>query len=219
MSKFHLTTSRVCRVLSPLGWLALSVTFSLVLVFSILFSHKFLAPTKPVKGEVLVVEGWLPDYALIEVKKRFEKGKYRLLITTGGLITTGVHLSEYKTWANLAAARLIKLGIPPEKIMSTSHSVIYKKDRTYYSILALKEKIKKDILLVKSMDVVCLGVHSRRTWFLYKKVFTAASVGIIAIHSKSYDPLKWWLYSEGVRGVISEMIAYLYVRLIFSPPS
>ena len=219
MSRFCLTTTRVCRVLTPIGWLALLVTFSLVLVFSILFSHQFLAPTKPVKGEILVVEGWLPDYALIEVKKRFEKEEYRLLVTTGGRIATGHHLSEYKTWASLTAARLNKLGIPLEKIISTSQSVINKKDRTYYSVLALSEKFKQDNLLVKSMDVVSLGVHARRTWFLYKKVFASASVGIIAIESKSYDPLKWWLYSAGVRGVISEMIAYLYVRLIFNPPS
>jgi len=219
MSRFHLTTTRVCRVLTPIGWLALSVMFSLVLVFGILFSHQFLAPTKPVKGEVLVVEGWLPDYALVEVKKRFEKGNYRLLVTTGGRIGTGHHLSEYKTWASLTAARLNKLGIPPEKIISTSQSVINKKDRTYYSILALNERFKKDNLLVKSMDVVSLGVHARRTWILYKKVFAPVSVGIIAIQSKGYDPLKWWLYSAGVRGVISEMVAYLYVRLIFSPPS
>ena len=219
MSRFCLTTTRVCRVLTPIGWLALLVTFSLVLAFSIHFSHQFLAPTKPVKGEILVVEGWLPDYALVEVKKRFEKEEYRLLVTTGGLIATGFSLSEYKTWAGLTAARLNKLGIPSEKIMSTSQSAINKKDRTYYSVLALNEKFKKGNLLVKSMDVVSLGVHARRTWFLYKKVFESASVGIIAIESKSYDPLKWWLYSAGVRGVISEMIAYLYVRLIFNPPS
>jgi len=209
----------MCRVLTPMGWLALLVTFSLVMVSIIFFSHQFLAPTKSVKGDVLVVEGWLPDYALLEVKERFEKEEYRLLVTTGGRIGTGYHLSEYKTWASLTAARLKKLGIPPEKIMSTSESVINKKDRTYYSVLALNEKIKKDNLLIKSMDVVSLGVHARRTWFLYKKVFASASVGIIAIKPKSYDPLKWWLYSAGVRGVISEMIAYLYVRLIFSPPS
>ena len=219
MSKLRLTTTRMCRVLTPMGWLALLVTFSLVMVSIIFFSHQFLAPTKSVKGDVLVVEGWLPDYALLEVKERFEKEEYRLLVTTGGRIGTGYHLSEYKTWASLTAARLKKLGIPPEKIMSTSESVINKKDRTYYSVLALNEKIKKDNLLIKSMDVVSLGVHARRTWFLYKKVFASASVGIIAIKPKSYDPLKWWLYSAGVRGVISEMIAYLYVRLIFSPPS
>ena len=219
MSKLRLTTTRMCRVLTPMGWLALLITFSLVMVSIIFFSHQFLAPTKSVKGDVLVVEGWLPDYALLKVKERFEKEEYRLLVTTGGRIGTGYHLSEYKTWASLTAARLKKLGIPPEKIMSTSESVINKKHRTYYSVLALNEKIKKDNLLIKSMDVVSLGVHARRTWFLYKKVFASASVGIIAIKPKSYDPLKWWLYSAGVRGVISEMIAYLYVRLIFSPPS
>ena len=219
MSKLRLTTTRMCRVLTPMGWLALLVTFSLVMVSIIFFSHQFLAPTKSVKGDVLVVEGWLPDYALLEVKERFEKEGYRLLVTTGGRIGTGYHLSQYKTWASLTAARLKILGIPPEKIISTLQSVINKKDRTYYSVLALNERFKKDNLLVKSMDVVSLGVHARRTWVLYKKVFASASVGIIAIESKGYDPLKWWLYSAGVRGVISEMIAYLYARLIFNPPS
>ena len=71
MSKLRLTTTRMCRVLTPMGWLALLVTFSLVMVFIIVFSHQFLAPTKSVKGDVLVVEGWLPDYALLEVKEQF----------------------------------------------------------------------------------------------------------------------------------------------------
>ena len=61
-----------------------------------------------------------PKKCLLSATKQFEKEEYRLLVTTGGRIATGFHLSEYKTWASLTAARLIKLGIPPEKIMSTS---------------------------------------------------------------------------------------------------
>ena len=81
---FHLTTIRKRRVLTPIGWVALSIAFSSVLVSIILFVHPFLAPTKPVGGDILVVEGWLPDYALEKAKERFQQGSYQLLVTTEG---------------------------------------------------------------------------------------------------------------------------------------
>jgi hypothetical protein len=43
-------------------------------------------------------------------------------------------------------------------------------------------------------------------------------VGVIAIKPDSYNTSRWWLFSDGVRNVISESIAYLYARFIFSPP-
>ena len=69
-----------------------------------------------------------------------------------------------------------------------------------------------------SIDVISLGVHARRTWFLFEKVFPSVSVGIISIKSNNYDPTQWWLFSAGVRDVISETVAYLYARLFFIPP-
>ncbi|MBT5986592.1 MAG: YdcF family protein, partial [Nitrospina sp.] len=95
---FHLTTIRKRRVLTPIGWAVLLIGFSSVLISIMLFVHPFLAPTKPVGGDILVVEGWLPDYALEKAKERFQQGGYQLLVTTGGKIGNGLHLSEYKTW-------------------------------------------------------------------------------------------------------------------------
>jgi len=66
--------------------------------------------------------------------------------------------------------------------------------------------------------VVSLGVHARRSWFLFGKMFSSVNVGVIAISPNEYDTSRWWLSSEGVRNVISESIAYLYARFIFSPP-
>ena len=71
----------------------------------------------------------------------------------------------------------------------------------------------------ESIDVVSLGVHARRSWILFAQAFSSVDVGVIAIKSKEYDPSRWWLFSSGVRNVISESIAYLYARFIFSPPS
>ena len=215
---FHLTTIRKRRVLTPVGWAALSIAFGFVLVLIILFVHPFLAPTKPVGGDILVVEGWLPDYALEKVKERFQQGSYQLLVTTGAKIGVGYHLSEYKTWAELAASTLKNLDFPEDKIMTAPAHKNFKKDRTYHSIVELQKKLYEEGFNEASIDMVSLGVHARRSWFLFQKVFSSVNVGVIAISPNEYDVSRWWLSSEGVRSVISESIAYLYARFIFSPP-
>ena len=215
---FHLTTIRKRRVLTPIGWAVLLIGFSSVLISIMLFVHPFLAPTKPVGGDILVVEGWLPDYALEEAKERFQQGGYQLLVTTGGEISVGYHLSEYKTWAELGASILKNLNFPEDKIMTAPVHKIFKKDRTYYSILALQRRLYEEGFNEASIDMVSLGVHARRSWFLYEKVFSSVNVGVVAISPNDYDASRWWLSSAGVRNVISESIAYLYARFIFSPP-
>ena len=215
---FHLTTIRKRRVFTPVGWAALSITFGSVLVSVMLFVHPFLAPTKPVGGGILVVEGWLPDYALEKAKERFQQGNYQLLVTTGAKLGVGYHLSEYKTWAELAASRLKNLDFPEDKIMTAPAHKNFKKDRTYHSILALQRRLYEEGFNEASIDMVSMGVHSRRSWFLFEKVFSSVNVGVIAISPNEYDASRWWLSSAGVRNVISELIAYLYARFIFSPP-
>jgi hypothetical protein len=43
------------------------------------------------------------------------------------------------------------------------------------------------------------------------------SVGIIAVPNPDYDPRRWFLYSDGVKEVSSEALAYVYGRLLFHP--
>ena len=215
---FYLTTIRKRRVLTPIGWAALSIGFGSIFIAIILFVHPFLAPTKPVGGGILVVEGWLPDYALKKAKERFQQGSYQLLVTTGGEIGAGYHLSEFKTWAEIAALTLKNLDFPEDKIMTAPAHKNFKKDRTYHSILELQKKLYEEGFNEASIDVVSLGVHARRSWFLFEKVFSSVNVGVIAISPIQYDVSRWWLSSAGVRNVISESIAYLYARFIFSSP-
>ena len=42
-----------------------------------------------------------------------------------------------------------------------------KQDRTYHAILALQRRLHKEELNEVSIDVVSLGVHTRRTWILF----------------------------------------------------
>jgi hypothetical protein len=48
--------------------------------------HPFLAMNVPVDAQILVVEGWLPNYALKAAAAEFNKGNYSVLVTTGGPI-------------------------------------------------------------------------------------------------------------------------------------
>ena len=216
MNRFCLTTIRECRSLTPVGWGILSMIIGAISFSLVLFGYPFLAPTHPIDGEVLVVEGWLPDYALEKVKDRFQGGNYKLLITTGGNLTLGHHLSKYKTWAELAAATLHAQGISLDKIIITPTTSNPQKDRTYNTALAVRKRLGEKGWNQISIDVVSFGPHSRRTWFMFKKVFSSEDVGIITLAPKDYDINRWWLSSAGVRDVISEVIAYLNVRLIFS---
>lgn len=124
-----------------------TIGLGVTLLSLVLFAYPFLAPTQPVAGEILVVEGWLPDYALEKVKDRFANGQYKLVVTTGGLLTTGHHLSQYKTWARLAASTLNAKGVPLEKIMSVPSMFIPKRDRTYNSVLEVKKNLMKGVWL------------------------------------------------------------------------
>ena len=42
-------------------------------------------------------------------------------------------------------------------------------------------------------------------------------VGIISVPDPDYDPAHWWHYSEGVREILGESIAYIYAKFIFWP--
>ena len=111
---FRLTTIREGRVLTLSGWIVLLMTFGSVLFSIALLIYPFLAPTKSVGGDILVVEGWFPDYVLKKVKDRFEKGPYKLLITVGEKYEVGHPLEQYKSAAEATASRLHSQGVPLE---------------------------------------------------------------------------------------------------------
>ena len=232
MNRFRLTAVRERRGFTLLGWGILSGTLVAWIVLFILSIYPFLAPTQSVQGKVLVADQVLPDYTLEKVRDRFQNGNYQLLVTSGGelpavpavickLIETcrDGHLSRYKTRAQLAAATLIEQGVPAEKIIMASAPSV-QKDRTYAAALEVKKQLAEKGLFPASLDVVSLGSHSRRTWIIYKMIFSPETkIGIYSIKSHDYDPERWWSSSAGVRAMIGETIAYLYARLLFNPPA
>ncbi|MGK5093885.1 ElyC/SanA/YdcF family protein [Deltaproteobacteria bacterium TL4] len=182
----------------------------LTLVHSI---YSFLAPTRPVSAEVMVVEGWVPDYVLQAAVSTFNTEKYQYLLTVGVPLSVGEYLSEYKTTAELSAASLQKMGISADKIVSLPANSV-KKDRTYTSMVEVKRWLSAHPQ-TQGINLITSGVHARRSHYLLRQVVPSSiNVGVIAIEEKDFAPEQWWRSSAGVRSVFFEAIAYVYV-LVF----
>jgi uncharacterized SAM-binding protein YcdF (DUF218 family) len=92
------------------------------------------------------------------------------------------------------------------------------RDRTYRSAVALRDWFREHNMAVHSINIVTEDAHGRRSRLLFEKAFgTGVKVGIISVPSPDYDATHWWRYSEGVREVIGEGIAYIYARFFFHP--
>jgi hypothetical protein len=178
-------------------------------------SHPFLAMTHRVDAEYLVVEGWVPNYALEESIAEFKSRPYRLMFTVGCEIVNGVNVEEGDNHADYSASRLRWLGMDM-KLVQPVHARVKYRNRTYESALALRRWIQDHQLPVASFNVVTVGPHARRSRLLFEKAFGGkAKVGVIAVEDREYDPRRWWKYSEGVKELIAEGAAYLYARFFF----
>lgn len=206
--------------LSRSGWAVLVATFVFATIVLFLSVHPFLATTQRVQSDVLVVEGWIHEYGIRGAKEEFSQGAYRRAVTTGGpVVGIGGYRNDFQTSASVGADNLVAAGLPAERV-SMVPSRVSGRDRTYSSAVALRIWLQANEPTVRKINVLTEDAHGRRTRLLFEKALGPAyEVGIISIPNPDYDPKRWWRYSEGVRTILGESIAYLYVRLFFWPSS
>lgn len=217
MKYFGLVRQKHTWKLTWRSWLLLAASFALVLYLAVLYIPAFLSLTAPVKADILVVEGWLPDFALESAVQEFRSGGYRLIVTSGGPLQKGYYLSGYKTSANLAAAVIRKLGVPEDRVVAVS-SPFSRLDRTHAAALAVKEWLIRTRQPSRAVNVFSMGPHARRSFYIFTQAFSDEyRVGIIATPDLQYNWNNWWRSSHGVRFVLSETIAYCYALFFFVP--
>jgi hypothetical protein len=187
-------------------------------VFVLLNAEPFLAETHRVNSDTLVVEGWIHQYAIRRGVEEFRNGSYQRVFSTGGpVVGNGGYVNDYQTSASVGADLLKKFGVPSETVQMVPSRVIAR-ERTYSSAVALRDWFRDHNLAIHSFNVLTEDCHARRTRLLYQEAFgKKVTVGIIAVSNPDYNPKDWWRYSDGVREVISESIAYIYARFFFYP--
>ena len=215
--KFAMTKEHTGRKLT---WLArLLIAVLLLGVFTGLAAnlYSFLAPEKgPHKG-LMVVEGWIHDFALDEAVIMYRAGNYSKIVCTGIPIETGSYIQQYKSYPEMTAARLKKMGLDPEEIVVTVADY-EKKDRTYLAAVALRQAVMTYNIEETDLHLITTGPHGRRSRMLFQKALGEDyNIGITCIDEYSYDKEDWYTCSEGVRSVLGELIAYTYAKFFFHP--
>lgn len=215
---FGCLTRRERWGLSLRGWLAVILLAVFAFVSWLLNVQPFLAQTHRVDSKILVVEGWIQQYAIRAAITEFHTGHYDKIYTTGGpVVGTDGDVNDFNTTASVGAQLLLQAGLPADRLqMVPSH--IKGRDRTYSSALALRDYFQTHGLAVKNFNLLTEDAHARRSGMLFQKAFGSdARVGIISVPDPDYDPTRWWRYSEGVRTVLGESIAWFYASFIFHP--
>jgi len=216
---------RLCGLLTRkekwvLSWRGRLVLWTAILILGLVFIlrvHPFLAVTERVDTPYLVVEGWVPNYALEESMAEFRSKPYQMIFTVGADPLNGKNVEPGDSLAIEAAARLKWLGVSADAVQAVPANIKYR-NRTFQSAAALRKWIEEKHLPVTSFNLVTLGPHARRSRLLFEEAFAGqARVGIISVEHREYDPKRWWKYSEGVKEVIGEGVGYLYARFLFHP--
>jgi uncharacterized SAM-binding protein YcdF (DUF218 family) len=213
--RVRLIKKRQVWVPTWLGWVIVALIIATFFMVALHGVQSFLAVNHPVKSEVMVVEGWMPDSALEQALREFNQRHCQLMLVTGGPFEQGHMLARYNNLAELAAAILEQLGLDRRRIrVIPAPNVI--RDRTYASAVALKDWLNHSPLPINAINLVSFGTHARRSRLLFEKALgPRITVGVIAIPDPRYDPRVWWRSSLGVRSTLDELIAYLYARFLF----
>jgi Ni,Fe-hydrogenase III small subunit len=197
------------------GWL-----FGITLVVALLWSglsqvHDFFAMNQPLQNpDLLIVEGWITDENTKDALEEFRsKPSYKTIVTTGTQLPRGYYLSEYKTFADLSRASLLKMGMPASQVIAVPAPGV-PRDRSYTAAVALSQWLKIQDLgyPIKGANLLSESVHSRRSWMLFKKAIAGQlELGVLSVPTAEYDGKNWWKQSEGFKRVLFESIAWVYV--------
>ena len=202
-----------------LTWTGRLLAVTVVAVLTVISARGlcgFLAITSPVGGQFLIVEGWMPTYTYREAAAQFRKGGYEKIIAAG--VTQRDAGIEGDLPELFGEEALIQFGVPTDRVVTTSSAEVYR-DRTFHSAMAVKLWLQAQGLRTTSIDIVSVGPHARRSRLLYEEALgNEVRVGVISVEDRRFDPNHWWRSSAGVRTVVDELIAYLYARIVFSPP-
>ena len=204
-----------CKIPTLWGWLVLFVVAAVFCSVVIVKLNSFLSISKPIDAKAMVVEGWLPTYVLAMAAQEFRDKNYTILFSTGGIIDKGDFYWDQKTFADMGAGTMRRLGLDSTIVFAVPASQV-KVDRTFASACALKHWIDSAGQRITKVNLISLGPHSRRSGLLFQKALgKKTKVGVISYPDQTYDARTWWNSSNGFKTTIDEAVSYCYTNLVF----
>ena len=196
-----------------LGWLCLLPLLGALPVWWLWSGEAFLSLTAPQAAELLVVEGWIGRAGMTAAKAEFESGCYRWVIVTGGHPGEGGWMEERRSFAEMAAQELVRLGIPCERVIIASNGEADAR-RTYRSAVAAREVLAALKIEPRTVNVLTQGTHSRRSRLVFSKVLGPhVQVGVISWNPPRSMEGRWWQSSERAKEFVTETAGYWFEAL------
>lgn len=195
--------------------LVLAAAIAFALAFS---AYRLLAPQSPAAGaRTLVVEGWLDTGELRQAAAAARSGGYIRVLTTGGPIDPSMDVGGWQNFASRAAARLRAEGLTTVPVIALPASATAE-ERSYLSALMVRAWVKQNDPSLAALDLYSAGVHTRRSWRIYRMAFgDTVEVGVRAATPSDGDPQRWWTSSAGAKAVLGETIALAWTTCCFWP--
>lgn len=134
--------------------------------------------------------------------KLFEAGWGKYLIMSGGLGEAGIPLSS------LMKAQAVKAGVPERFILEENRSEDTGEDAYYTRLLMERHNLKSAVLVTSPY-------HSRRSMFIFEKIFKNSGIKLISypVTDSWYNPHQWWKTKRGMKANFSEYNKLLWYHL------
>jgi uncharacterized SAM-binding protein YcdF (DUF218 family) len=208
---------RPYTILCPTWTGSLCISSILFIVVAAWFNYgeTYLAVTNRARADILVVEGWIGRNGIRAAADEFERGHYRYIVASGGL-TSGRWVDKPESYAEMAAAEMIRLGIPKERIV-VAISENTESHRTFATAISVWRTLRDAGIKPESLNVFTLGPHARRSALVFAKVNShGPEIGVVGWLPPEYKTEAWWNSSDRSRDLLEETVAYLYELLLNS---
>lgn len=214
--KFQLFRKKNCTRPTLLGWVIILLFLAIIFRLSLVGIYYFLAINEPVKSKTLIIEGFVPTYAVKGALEYYKENGFERLILTGIPIVNYEFTAPYRTTALATLIAVRKFGFTDTVYIADIPTNIFT-DRTYHTAVATRMLFDENNW-PKNFDLYSVGVHARRSRMMFRKVFDSSyDIGVIAHKDRTFDPNHWWRNSKGFRNVSNEFVATLYVMMLFHP--
>ncbi len=165
------------------------------------FVFSFLSLNRPIKAQVLVIEGWLTDRMLKEAAGEFKRGKYSYCLVSGRSFSSHMPMRV-----------IIRSGIDSVAVKFTDAET-RRGHNTYHIALASRQWLRMHDPAVSTLNVFTAGPHGRKSWIIFKRVFGHDySIGVISSSIERNDTDLWWESEQGLCNVVKYGIGCIYAQ-------
>jgi DUF218 domain len=179
------------------------------------YGESYLVFTQRSPADVLVVEGWIGRKGVGAAAGEFKRGGYRYIVCTGGF-TADQWEDEPKSFAEMAAAEMIRLGVPKASILVAT-AEITESHRTFESAVAVWRTLRNAGIKPEGINVFTFGTHARRSELVFTKVnWPVSKIGVIGWLPPGFEREAWWQSSDRSRALLEETAGYCYEVLLNS---